>query len=133
MRVTDKLFSELRRRNVFRVAGVYAVVAWIVMQVIAVMTPALELPGWVDGFFAVLLIAGFPIAMILAWAFEMTPEGVKLTANVPEGESIAPKTGRRLDYAIIGGIGAGRGDDRRGSSEPRAFILRDDRFAASSG
>jgi TolB-like protein/Tfp pilus assembly protein PilF len=50
------------------------------------------------------LLIGFPIGLILAWAFEMTPEGMKLTANVPEGESIAPKTGRKLDYAILGGL-----------------------------
>ncbi len=100
----NKLFSELRRRNVFRVAGVYAVVGWLLIQVIVAIKAPLGLPAWTDTFFIVLVLAGFPIALILAWAFEMTPEGMKLTANVPEGESIAPKTGRRLDYAILGGV-----------------------------
>ncbi len=99
-----KLFEELKRRNVFRVAGVYAVVGWLMAQVSSTLENAIGLPAWFDGMVVALLLIGFPIAMILAWAFEMTPEGVKLTANVPEGESIAPKTGRGLDFVIIGGL-----------------------------
>ena len=99
----NNLFTELRRRNIFRVAGVYAVVGWILMQVVSVMTPALNLPDWVDSFFAVALIIGFPIALLLAWAFEMTPEGMKRTESVAGGDSIAGKTGRKLDFAILGG------------------------------
>lgn len=98
------LFTELKRRNIFRVAGVYAVVGWILMQVVAVMTPALNLPDWIDSFFAVALIIGFPIAMLLAWAFEMTPEGVKRTEHFADGGSVTDKTGRKLDYAILGGL-----------------------------
>ena len=100
----NKLFTELRRRNIFRIAGVYAVTGWILMQVVSVMTPALNLPDWVDSFFAVVLMIGFPIAMLLAWAFEMTPEGVKRAENVKDGESITDKTGRKLDYTIVGGL-----------------------------
>ena len=100
----NKLFTELRRRNIFRIAGVYAVVGWIIMQVVSVMTPALNLPDWVDSFFAITLIIGFPITLLLAWAFEMTPEGVKRTEAVAEGESVTPKTGRLLDFAILGGL-----------------------------
>jgi len=74
------------------------------MQVVAVMTPALHLPGWVDSFFAIALIIGFPVAMLLAWAFEMTPEGVKRAEAVADGDSIADKTGRTLDLAIFGGL-----------------------------
>lgn len=98
------LFTELKRRNIFRVAGVYAVVGWILMQVVAVMTPALNLPDWVDSFFAVALIIGFPIAVLLAWAFEMTPEGVKRTEHFADGGNVTDKTGRKLDYAILGGL-----------------------------
>ena len=108
----NRLLSELRRRNVFRVAAAYLVVGWLLMQIVSVMTPALEMPGWVDGFFAILLIVGFPIAMLLAWAFEMTPEGMKFTIDVADGESIAPQTGRKFDIltlvalvAVIGLIG----------------------------
>ena len=100
----NNLFAELKRRNIFRVAGVYAVVGWLIMQVISVMTPALNLPDWVDSFFAILLIAGFPIAMLLAWAFELTPEGMKPTKAIAPEESITSKTGRKLDYAILGGL-----------------------------
>jgi adenylate cyclase len=57
----NRLLSELRRRNVFRVAAAYLVVGWLVMQIVSVMTPALELPDWVDGFFAVLLMASLPL------------------------------------------------------------------------
>jgi TolB-like protein/tetratricopeptide (TPR) repeat protein len=100
----NNLFNELRRRNVFRVAGVYAVVGWLLAQVAATLENAIGLPAWFDGFVVATLLIGFPIAMILAWAFEMTPEGMKPTASVPEGQSIHAKTGRTLDYVIIGGL-----------------------------
>ena len=100
----NSFFKELRRRNIFRVAGVYAVVGWLLAQVAATLEGAVGLPAWFDGMVVSLLLIGFPIAMILAWAFEMTPEGVKLTAAVPEGTSIAPKTAKMLDYVIIGGL-----------------------------
>ena len=98
------IFSELKRRNIFRVAGAYAVVAWFTMQAIAVMTPALKLPDWVDSFFALLIIVGLPIALFIAWAFELTSEGIKPTEAVPEGESLRQETGRKLDIAIIIGL-----------------------------
>lgn len=74
------------------------------MQVISVMTPALNLPDWVDSFFAILLIAGFPVAILFAWAFELTPDGMKRTETVGAGESITTKTSRKLDVAILGGL-----------------------------
>jgi len=86
----NAFLAELRRRNVFRVAAAYLVVGWLVMQIVSVMTPALELPGWVDGFFAVLLMAGLPVALLLAWAFEMTPEGVQKTAPVDGDAKFRP-------------------------------------------
>ena len=101
MYVMNNLFAELKRRNIFRVAGVYAVVGWLIMQVISVMTPALNLPDWVDSFFAVLIISGFPITIILAWAFELTPEGMKPTKSVAPDSSITSKTGRKLDLSLI--------------------------------
>lgn len=104
MHVLNSFFAELKRRNIFRVASVYAVVGWIVMQVISVMTPALNLPDWVDSFCAIILIAGFPIAMLLAWAFELTPEGVKRTNAVAPEDSITADTSRKLDYAILAGL-----------------------------
>ena len=100
----DRLLGELRRRNVFRVAAAYLVVGWLVMQIVAVIETAAGLPGWADGFALIILIAGFPVAIFIAWAFELTPDGLKPTQSVPEDESISGQTGRRLDYAIIGGL-----------------------------
>jgi TolB-like protein len=100
----NKLFAELRRRHVFRVAGVYAVAAWLLVQVVIAIKAPLGLPAWTDAMVIVLFAIGFPIALILAWAFELTPDGVKLTANVHEGESIAAPSGHKLDYAILGGV-----------------------------
>jgi len=100
----DKLFKELRRRNVFRVAGVYGVVGWLLAQAAVVMETALGFPSWFDGVVVGLLLIGFPVALILAWAFEMTPDGMKRTADVPQGESITSKTGRQLDIAILAGL-----------------------------
>lgn len=97
-------FTELRRRNVFRVAGAYTIVGWIILQVIAVITPALKLPDWVDSFFAVTIIAGFPLSMLFAWAFELTADGVKRTETVPPQDSIRARTGQKLEYAIIIGL-----------------------------
>ena len=96
----NQLFAELRRRNVFRVAAAYLVVGWIVMQVVSVMTPALELPDWVDGFFAILLMVGLPIALLLAWAFEMTPAGVQKTKAVDGDVEMRPLGS--TDFVLIG-------------------------------
>tara|TARA_R110000868_G_scaffold2384_2_gene17604 strand:- start:1865 stop:3709 length:1845 start_codon:yes stop_codon:yes gene_type:complete len=100
----NKFLAELRRRNVFRVAATYLVVGWLVLQIVNVLTPALDLPGWVDGVVAVFLIAAFPIAVLLAWAFEMTPDGMKRTEALPEGVSAGPQSARALDYMIIAGL-----------------------------
>lgn len=100
----SSLFSELKRRNVFRVAGAYAVVGWILAQIATTLEESLELPAWFDASIVALLLLGLPIALIFAWAFELTPEGVVKTEAVPEGESITTDTGRKLDYAIVAGL-----------------------------
>jgi fucose permease len=69
--------GELKRRNVFRVAGVYAVVGWLLVQVAASLEEAIGLPAWFDGLVVALLAIGFPIGLIFAWAFELTPDGIK--------------------------------------------------------
>jgi TolB-like protein/Flp pilus assembly protein TadD len=96
------LFQELRRRNVFKVATVYIVTGWLLMQVGAVVMPTFDAPTWVMKAFIVLLSFGFIIALILAWAFEVTPEGVKRESDIPPEESITAHTGRKLDFIIIG-------------------------------
>jgi len=94
-------FTELRRRNVLRVGIAYAVVAWLLLQVSDTLVPALHLPEWFHSGIAFLLILGFPIALIFAWAFELTPEGIKKEKDVDRSESVTHLTGRKLDYLII--------------------------------
>lgn len=98
-------WDELRRRNVFKVAAAYAIVAWLVAQVATVFAPALSLPEWVTPFVVFLLLLGFPVAVVLAWAFEITPEGIKKTDRVSAEASITHLTGRKLNYAVIGMLG----------------------------
>lgn len=100
----NNIFGELKRRNVFRVAGVYAVVGWVIAQIATTLKEALGLPEWFDASIVALLLLGFPIALVFAWAFELTPDGVVRTEDVPEDHSIAADTGRKLDVAIIVGI-----------------------------
>jgi pentatricopeptide repeat protein len=102
--ILNQFFRELRRRNVLRVAGVYAVVGWLLIQIGVAILPTFEAPAWVLKVFIALILTGLPIAIIFAWAFEMTPEGIKPTMAVADGESITQRTGRRLDYVIIAGL-----------------------------
>ena len=95
------LFEELKRRNVFRVGIAYIVLAWLLLQVGDTLAPALHLPEWINSALAFFLILGFPLAIFFAWAFEMTPEGLRLEKNVDRDESITPTTGRKLDRTII--------------------------------
>ena len=96
------LFAELKRRNVFRVGIAYIVLAWLLLQVGDTLAPALHLPEWINSALAFFLILGFPMAIFFAWAFEMTPEGLKLEKNVNREKSITPQTGRKLDRLTIG-------------------------------
>jgi TolB-like protein len=97
----SNLFVELQRRNVIRVAGVYAVVGWVLAQIATTLEETLGLPAWFDSLIVALLLLGFPIALVMAWAFELTPEGVIRTEDVPPGESITAETGRKLDVTIV--------------------------------
>jgi TolB-like protein/Tfp pilus assembly protein PilF len=97
------LFNELKRRNVFRVAAAYAVVGWLVIEVAATIAPQLNLPEWVPRLITFVVLLGFPVALVLSWAYELTPEGVKRAEDVHPGESITPKTGRRIDRLILVG------------------------------
>jgi len=96
------LIAELKRRNVFRVGVAYAIVSWLLLEVASVIFPGLHLPDWTLTFLIVVILAGFPLALILAWAFEMTPEGLKREAEVDRTESTTHVTGRKFDFAIIG-------------------------------
>jgi TolB-like protein len=96
------IFSELKRRNVIRVALAYIVTAWLLLQVSDVVLNNIEAPDWVFQSIMLVLAIGFPIAVLFAWAYEMTPEGLKKERDVDRSESIPPATGRKLDFIIIG-------------------------------
>ncbi len=95
------VWGELKRRNVVRVAIAYAVVAWLILQVADVVLDNIEAPTWVFQAILLLLIIGFPVALIFAWAFELTPEGLKKEKDIERSESITHATGRNLDFVII--------------------------------
>ena len=97
-----KFFGELKRRNVYKVAIAYAVVAWLLIQIATQVFPFFEIPNWAVRLVVLLLVIGFPIALILAWAFEITPEGIKRAEDVDLSQSITRRTGRKLDFLIIG-------------------------------
>ena len=94
--------KELKRRNVFRVAIAYVVVVWLLLQVADVVLNNIEAPSWVFQAIMLLLFIGFPVTLILAWAFELTPEGIKKEKDIDRSESITHVTGRKLDFTIIG-------------------------------
>ena len=94
--------EELKRRNVIRVAIAYAITAWLLLQLSDVILGNIEAPGWVFQVIMLLLGIGFPLVIIFAWAFEMTPEGIKREKDVDRSQSITNVTGRKLDRIIIG-------------------------------
>jgi TolB-like protein len=95
-------FAELKRRNVFRVAVAYLVAAWLLLQVADIVLDNINAPDWVIQVFMLALVVGLPVALIFAWAFEMTPEGIKREKDVDRSQSITQHTGRKLDRVIIG-------------------------------
>jgi serine/threonine-protein kinase len=94
------VFAELKRRNVVRVAVLYAFVAWLILQVAEVLSGVLELPGWTSKFVLALLVLGFPLALIFSWVYELTPEGLKREHEVDRNASITRQTGRKIDWLI---------------------------------
>ena len=96
------LIAELKRRNVFRVGVAYVIGAWVLAQVADLVLENIEAPDWVMQAIMLVLAIGLPLALILAWAFEMTPEGIKRETDVDRAESVRHSTGRKLDFAIIG-------------------------------
>src|SRR5210317_669297 len=95
-------FNELKRRNVFRVGVAYIVVAWLVAQVLQLVFESFGTPDWVMKTVLVLLAMGLPLTLFFAWAFEMTPEGLKREHEVDRSQSITSETGQKLNYTIIG-------------------------------
>lgn len=96
------LFNELKRRNVVRVGIAYILIAWLIAQVAELALDSFDAPGWVIKAVLLLLALGLPVALFFAWAFELTPEGLKKEKDVDRSQSIAPNTGRKLNTLIIG-------------------------------
>src|SRR5437588_7739084 len=95
-------FAELKRRNVYRAAAAYGVVSWLLVQIATQVFPFFDIPNWAIRMVIVVLLSGFPVALIIAWIYELTPEGLQRTDDVAPGRSISQTTGRRIDFAIIG-------------------------------
>jgi len=97
----QSFWSELKRRNVVRVAIAYTLIAWVALQVIDFALEIISAPHWILQVCALLAAIGFPAVLIFAWVYEVTPEGIKRETEVDRSQSIAPQTGRRLDRAIM--------------------------------
>ena len=95
------LLEELKRRNVFRVGIAYVVASWVLLQLADLVLDNIGAPGWVMQAFMLALVIGFPLVLIFAWAFEMTPEGIKREKDIDRSQSITGQTGRKLDRVII--------------------------------
>src|SRR5687767_1134410 len=95
-----EFLAELKRRNVYKVAVAYAVIAWLLIQAGSILFPTFDAPGWVMKVFVILIGAGFVIALILAWAFEMTPQGLKPTGEISPNERL-PAWSRRKFAAVM--------------------------------
>ena len=96
------IIQELKRRNVMRVGIAYVLFGWVVLQGVDFAFDLISAPNWVIQALSIAVAAGLPIALIVAWAFELTPEGIKREKDVDRSQSITSKTGRKLDRVIIG-------------------------------
>jgi TolB-like protein/Tfp pilus assembly protein PilF len=95
-------FAELKRRNVIRAAILYVGAVWALAQGISQLGPSVGAPEWATRWFLVAAVIGFPFALVLSWFYEFTPEGLKRESEIDRAESITRRTGRKLDFAIIG-------------------------------
>jgi hypothetical protein len=99
----NNFFAELRRRNVYKVAVAYAIVGWLLVQVATQVFPFLEIPNWVVRLVIALVAIGFPVALVIAWAFEATPEGIKRTEDVDLAAAQRPRHRAWIFVVIIAG------------------------------
>jgi len=98
----SNFLSELKRRNVYRVGAAYVVAAFVLIEVVSNVAPVFNFPGWIAQAVILLLVVGFPAVLCLAWVYEITPDGVKRTAEVEQDASVTHQTGHRLNIVIIG-------------------------------
>ncbi|MDH3842276.1 MAG: hypothetical protein OES35_15295, partial [Chromatiales bacterium] len=99
---TQKFIAELKRRNVFRAGAAYVVLSWLLIQVADILLEAFMAPQWVMRTLIITLAIGLPVTLVVAWAYELTREGLKRTEDVELADSITFQTGRKLDLTIIG-------------------------------
>lgn len=97
-------FAELKRRNVYKVATAYGVVAWLLMQIASQIFPFFDIPNWAVRLVVLLLIIGFPVALIIAWAFELTPEGLKRTEVADELPKKSARSRAWIYVVIVAGV-----------------------------
>ena len=102
-------FAELKRRNVYKVAAAYAVVSWLLIQAASIFFPAFNAPQWAMQVVILILVIGFPVALVFSWAFEITPEGIVRESDVEAGKSITHRTGRKIVAmtVVVGIVAAG--------------------------
>ena len=117
-RARMSLIAELKRRNVFRVGAAYAIVGWLLVEVASVLLPTFEAPNWVMKVFTFLVILGFPLALVFAWAFELTPEGLKREAECAVQRPAAGSIARAPRRARAGWV-SHRRPSRARSGDPR--------------
>ncbi len=98
----SNFFAELKRRNVYKVAVAYAVISWLLVQAASILLPTFEAPPWVMKTFVVFLALGFVLAIFISWAFEMTPEGMKRTAEISPDDGIPYWSKRKFTAFIVG-------------------------------
>ena len=97
-----RVFDELKRRNVFRVAVAYVIASWLILQVADIVLQGIEAPAWVMKVFMLMLALGLPFVLMFSWAYELTPDGIKKEKDVDRSQSITPETGRKLNLITIG-------------------------------
>src|SRR5918996_403299 len=97
-------FGELKRRNVYKVAVAYAIVGWLLIQIATQVFPFLEIPNWIVRLVIAVVAIGFPIALVIAWAFELTPEGIKRTEDVDVSGERVPKKHAWIYIVVIGAV-----------------------------
>src|SRR6266481_6610305 len=100
---SGNIFSELKRRNVYKVAVAYAVVGWLIAQVATQIFPFLEIPNWIVRLVIVLIAIGFPIALVIAWAFEATPQGIQRTEVADTMPTAAGQKKHAWIYIVVTG------------------------------
>ena len=98
----DNFFSELKRRNVYKVAVAYAVVGWLLVQVATQVFPFFEIPNWAVRLVVLAIVIGFPVALVIAWAFELTPQGLKRTGDVDLAAQGSRKSHAWIYVVIVG-------------------------------